>query len=79
MLRHTQRKEALIPTLLPDRPWKRTVVDLCDHIHHTYLVRLLLQIPCSMFSISSSQVILKLNAVFARFGCPDEVVSDNGP
>lgn len=27
----------------------------------------------------ASQVILKLKAVFATFGCPDEVLSDNGP
>ncbi|KAK9532896.1 hypothetical protein VZT92_010259 [Zoarces viviparus] len=58
-------------------------MDLCEHNHHNYLVisdyysRLLeiLQLP----STTSAQVIQRLKTVFARFGIPDEVVSDNGP
>lgn len=82
-LKRTQQKEPLISTPLPERPWKRIAMDLCEHNHHNYLVisdyysRFLeiLQLP----STTSAQVIQRLKAVFARFGIPDEVVSDNGP
>ena len=58
-------------------------MDLCEYKHHQYLVisdyysRFLeiLHLP----SATSAQVINKLKTVFARFGIPDEVVSDNGP
>lgn len=82
-MKHTQRKEPLIPTPLPDRPWEKLAVDLCEHNKHTYLIvsdyfsRFLevLHMP----STTASQVILKLKTLFARFGVPDEVFSDNGP
>lgn len=32
-----------------------------------------------MPTTTASQVVLKLKAVFARFGCPDQAISDNGP
>uniref|UniRef100_A0A3Q2XG39 Integrase catalytic domain-containing protein n=1 Tax=Hippocampus comes TaxID=109280 RepID=A0A3Q2XG39_HIPCM len=35
--------------------------------------------PGLITNLLPSQVVLKLKTVFARFGCPDEVVSDNGP
>lgn len=78
-----QQKEPLISTPLPDRPWKRIALDLCEHNKNNYLVisdnysRLLevLHLP----STSSTQVIQRLKATLARFGIPDEVVSDNGP
>lgn len=82
-LKRTQQNEPLISTPLPERPWKRIAMDLCEYKHHNYLVisgyysRLIeiLHLP----STASAQVIQKLKAVFARFGIPDEVVSDNGP
>lgn len=81
--RRAQQKEPLISTPLPDRPWKRIGLDLCEHNKNNYLVisdyysRFLevLHLP----STTSTQVILRLKATFARFGIPDEVVSDNGP
>ena len=81
-MRHTQRKEPLISTPLPDRPWKRLAIDLCEYNKHTYLVvsdyfSRFLEI-LHMPTITASQVVLKLKTVFARFGCPDQVVSDNG-
>lgn len=82
-MRRTQQREPLISTPLPERPWKRVAMDLCEHNQHTYLVlsdyysRFLeiLDLP----STTSSKVIQKIKGVFARYGIPDEVVSDNGP
>ena len=82
-LKRTQQKEPLIATPLPDRPWKRIAMDLCEYNHQNYLIISdyysrfieILHMP----STTSTQVILKLKAIFARFGVPDEVVSDNGP
>uniref|UniRef100_A0A8C4ST07 Integrase catalytic domain-containing protein n=1 Tax=Erpetoichthys calabaricus TaxID=27687 RepID=A0A8C4ST07_ERPCA len=82
-MKQTQQKEPLISTPLPDRPWKRLAIDLCEYNKHTYLVvsdyfsRFLeiLHMPAT----TTSEIVLKLKALFARFGCPDEIVSDNGP
>ncbi len=81
--RRAQTKEPLISKPLPDRPWKRIALDLCEHNKHNYLVisdyysRFLevLHLP----STTSAQVVQRLKATFARFGIPEEVVSDNGP
>ncbi len=81
--RRAQTKKPLISTPLPDRPWKRIALDLCEHNKHNYLVisdyysRFLevLHLP----STTSAQVVQRLKATFARFGIPEEVVSDNGP
>uniref|UniRef100_A0AAR2JBB0 Gypsy retrotransposon integrase-like protein 1 n=1 Tax=Pygocentrus nattereri TaxID=42514 RepID=A0AAR2JBB0_PYGNA len=82
-LRRTQQKEPLISTPLPGRPWKRIALDLCEYNKNDYLIvsdyysRFLeiLHLP----STTSAQVIQRLKTTFARFGIPDEVVSDNGP
>ncbi|XP_039610078.1 uncharacterized protein K02A2.6-like [Polypterus senegalus] len=82
-MKQTQQKEPLISTPLPDRPWKRLAIDLCEYNKHTYLVvsdyfsRFLeiLHMPAT----TTSEIVLKLKALFARFACPDEIVSDNGP
>lgn len=81
-MKQTQQKEPLISTPLPDRPWKRLAIDLCEHNKHAYLVvsdyfSRFLEI-LHMPTTTTSEVVLKLKALFARFGCPDEIVSDNG-
>lgn len=70
--KRAQQREPLISTPLPDRPWKRIALDLCEHNKNHYLVisdyysRFLevLHLP----STTSAQVIQRLKATFARFG-----------
>ncbi|KAK0156229.1 hypothetical protein N1851_000482 [Merluccius polli] len=81
--KRTQQKEPLISTPLPDRPWKRIAMDLCEYNHQDYLVisdyySRFIEI-LHMSSTTSTYVIQRSKAIFARFGIPDEVVTDNGP
>lgn len=81
-LKRVQQKEPLISTPLPDRPWQRIALDLCEH-NHNYLIisdyysRFLEILHLS--STTSAHIIQKLRTVFARFGVVDQAVSDNGP
>uniref|UniRef100_A0A3Q2QUM5 Gypsy retrotransposon integrase-like protein 1 n=1 Tax=Fundulus heteroclitus TaxID=8078 RepID=A0A3Q2QUM5_FUNHE len=81
--RRAQNREPLLSTPLPDRPWKRIGIDLCEHGKENFLVisdyySRYLEI-LHMPTTTSAQVSLKLKATFARYGIPEEVVSDNGP
>lgn len=81
--RHTQRKEPLLPSVLPSRPWQKVAIDLCEFKKQNYLVisdyfsRFLeiFHLPTT----TSSQVVTRLKATFARYGIPEVLVSDNGP
>ena len=79
----SQRKEPLITTPLPERVWKKIGVDLCEHEGKQFLVvsDYYSRFPEVeyMSSTTSNAVINKLKDIFARWGIPDEVVSDNGP
>lgn len=82
-LRRAQQKEPLISTPLPDRPWQRIALDLCEHNKQNYLIisdyySRYIEI-LHMTTTTSTQVARKLKATFARYGIPDVVVSDNGP
>lgn len=82
-LRRAQQREPLISTPLPDRPWQRIAVDLCEHNKQNYLIisdyySRYIEI-LHMKTTTSALVSLKLKATCARYGIPDVVVSDNGP
>ena len=79
----TQRKEPLITTPLPERAWKKIGTDLYKHEGKQFLVVIYYysRFPeiAFMSSITSDAVINKLKHLFARWGVPDEILSDNGP
>ena len=72
-------------TPLPDLPWQRIGVDLCQFERHEYLVMVAIDSHSRWIEIlhltttTSSAVISKMKDVFARLGLPQEVFSDNGP
>ena len=78
-----QRREPLIPTPLPSGPWQRVAIDLCHFRRQKFLIVIdyysrwieILHVT----STTSVACIAKLKDIFARFGIPLEVVSDNGP
>ena len=81
--RPTQQNEPLKPTPLPDRPWQRIGADLCEVNGDKYLIVIdyysqYLEI-LEMKSTTGDQIIGRLKSLFARYGIPEELISDNGP
>ena len=78
-----QAKEPMVQHEFVARPWAKVAADLCDLDGRTLLV------ICDYYSnyievarlssVTSRTVIKELKAVFARFGVPDTLVTDNGP
>ncbi len=78
-----QNQEPLMTTPLPDAPWVRIAADICKVDKRNYLVEV------DYFSrfiglaylsdMSGKTVKLRLSNMFARWGCPDTLYTDNGP
>ena len=78
-----QQKEPLLSHEVPDRPWAKIAADLFQFENKQYLVTTdyysnFFEVD-RMYSTTSDAVIKKLKAHIARYGVPDEMVSDNGP
>lgn len=79
--RPTQRREPLITTPLPHRPWEHVGSDIAEHKGQKYLVvtdyysRYLEVVYLA--STTSSTIINKLKCIFARWGIPQEMTTDN--
>ena len=82
MHRPTHRRELLKPTVLPNRPWQKISADLCEIKDKRYLVVIdyfsrYIEIVF-LTRITSDQVIGKLKNIFARWGIPEQIVTDSG-
>ena len=80
--RPSQAREPMLPSSLPDRPFQKVGVDLCEFRGLQYLVIVdyysrytdLEHLP----NITSSTMVNKMKNSFAHHGIPETVISDNG-
>ena len=80
--RTSQTKEPLLQHEVISRPWAKLAADLCDFNGHTLLV------VSDYFSgfievsrlqaVTTQAVVRELKTIFARFGVPETLVTDNG-
>ena len=78
----SQASEPLLPSALPDRPFQKVGIDICEFRNKHYLVQVdyysryidVTYLP----SLTSATVIRKLKNFFSHHGVPETVVSDNG-
>jgi len=77
------RSEPLIPSTLPQRPWEKIGTDLFELKGKSYFLlvdyfsRYIEVIKLS--STPTNSVVAAMKPIFARYGIPDIVISDNGP
>ncbi|KAK7107196.1 hypothetical protein V1264_015153 [Littorina saxatilis] len=81
--RPAQKHEPLRPTELPQRPWQQLGADLCSRHGRDFLVvtdyySRWLEVR-QLHSTTSTAVINKFRLIFATYGIPEVIVSDNGP
>ena len=81
--RSRQQKESLISHDIPVGPWEKVGSDLFHCLGQNYLllVDYYSNFPeiCLMKDTHSSTVITHMKSIFARYGIPETIVSDNGP
>ena len=81
--RSRQQKESLISHDIPMGPWEKVGSDLFHCLGQNYLllVDYYSNFPeiCLLKDTHSSTVITHMKSIFARYGIPKTIVSDNGP
>ena len=80
--RTKQAKEPLLQHEVVARPWSKVAADLCDLDSRTCLMSDYYSnyIEVALLNTATSpNVIKEMKAVFARYGIPDVLVTDNGP
>ena len=79
----SQQREILMPHDVPERPWAKVGTDLFSISDTSYLI--VVDYYSNFWEVDkldntdSVTVIKKMKTHFARYGIPDQVVSDNGP
>ena len=81
--RRLNKKEPMIPSVFPDRPWQVIGTDICYIKKRPYLIVVdyfskFIEVNY-LASLASSKTICALKSVFARHGIPEVERSDNGP
>ena len=81
--RRAQPREPIIIHEPPDRPWSKIGCDLFEFNGVHYLLSVdyyskWIEVA-KLDDIASSNIICQLKSQFARYGIPDELISDNGP
>ncbi|XP_064483004.1 uncharacterized protein K02A2.6-like [Ornithodoros turicata] len=76
-------QQPLLDRNIPDRPWERIAMDFFHLNDSTYLILIdyfskFVEVK-KMEAITAADLIHVLSEIYARFGTPSEVVSDNGP
>ena len=81
--RSSNAKESMLSHPIPERPWQTVATDLFTWHSTDYIV--LVDYYSRYFEVekvtnlTSATVIKKMKSMFARFGIPQTVISDNGP
>jgi transposase InsO family protein len=79
-----QSREPLVSTPLPERPWWRLAMDICEKDGRKYLVvvdyfsRYITVHELSQ-GCTTEQIVDKLEGLFSLLGVPHSIFSDNGP
>ena len=81
--RRRQHAEPLKPTTLPERPWCKIGIDLCEFQGNKYLIIVdyysrWIEMPKLKYT-ETSDVINHLKSQFSRWGIPEHIRSDGGP
>ena len=80
---YNQPKEPLISHEIPERPWEKVGSDLFEYEGDDFLVTV--DYFSNFFELdrlrskTAEEVIGKLKSHFARYGVPDQLITDNGP
>ena len=80
---YSNPKESLEPHPIPSRPWQIVGTDLFEWDNKMFII-LVDYYSCffevsELHSTTSNTVVRKLKPMFARFGIPERVISDNSP
>ena len=81
--RNSNPASAIYPTEIPEYPFQKVTSDLFEFRgdHYLLVVDYYSKWPCvtRINSLTTSAVVKELERIFTDFGCPEVLISDNGP